>query len=171
MDKDTVFHLNPSGRFVIGGPQGDAGLTGRKIIRHVRWVGCARGWCLLREGPEQSRPVGVLRGAGGSRSRWWPLGWRSAALVQLAYAIGVAEAAVHPRRHLRDGEVHRRVHAKIVKENFRLRPYDIIKELNLRRPIYSETAAMGHFGRTSKDGFTWEIPRKLNLPAGLRSAS
>eukprot|EP00796_Vickermania_ingenoplastis_P005465 gene5465-3940_t len=137
LDADTKYWLNPSGRFVIGGPHGDAGLTGRKII-----VDTYGGW--------GARPA----------SPWIALCSLVAAklckrcLVQLSYAIGVSEPL----------SILWRAMAPIIKKNFQLRPYDIIKELKLRRPIYYMTSKFGHFGRTDKSGaggFTWEVPKKI----------
>lgn len=161
-----MYHFNPSGRFVIGGPQGDAGLTGRKII-----VDTYGGWGAHGGGAFSGKdPTKVDRSASYA-ARWVAksivnAGLAKRCLVQLAYAIGVAEPlSIHVDTY-GTGKYSDQDMLKIVKENFKLRPYDIIKELDLRRPIYSETAAMGHFGRTSDAGFTWERPKTLTIPSG-----
>eukprot|EP00996_Jenningsia_fusiforme_P000717 NODE_1649_length_1457_cov_644.877841_g1490_i0.p1 GENE.NODE_1649_length_1457_cov_644.877841_g1490_i0~~NODE_1649_length_1457_cov_644.877841_g1490_i0.p1 ORF type:complete len:418 (+),score=52.94 NODE_1649_length_1457_cov_644.877841_g1490_i0:33-1286(+) len=166
-DKDTVYHLNPSGRFVIGGPQGDAGLTGRKII-----VDTYGGWGAHGGGAFSGKdPTKVDRSACYA-ARWVAkslvaAGLAQRALVQVAYAIAVADPlSVHVESYgtgvYSDADL-----LKIVNANFRLRPYDIITQLNLRRPVYSKTAQYGHFGRDDAD-FTWETPRKLTIPEGLK---
>jgi S-adenosylmethionine synthetase len=166
-DKETVYHLNPSGRFVIGGPQGDAGLTGRKII-----VDTYGGWGAHGGGAFSGKdPTKVDRSACYA-ARWVAkslvaAGLAQRCLVQVAYAIAVADPlSVHVESYgtglYSDADL-----LKIVNENFRLRPYDIITQLNLRRPVYSKTAQYGHFGRDDAD-FTWETPRKLKIPDGLK---
>jgi S-adenosylmethionine synthetase len=160
---ETVYHLNPSGRFVIGGPQGDAGLTGRKII-----VDTYGGWGAHGGGAFSGKdPTKVDRSACYA-ARWVAkslvkAGLCRRVLVQLAYAIGVAEPlSIHVDTYgtgtKTDDEI-----LQIVRNNFKLRPYDIIKELDLRRPIYYKTARFGHFGRTDNVGFTWEVPKQLKF--------
>eukprot|EP01059_Diplonema_ambulator_P030924 TRINITY_DN54_c0_g1_i6.p1 TRINITY_DN54_c0_g1~~TRINITY_DN54_c0_g1_i6.p1 ORF type:complete len:414 (+),score=165.43 TRINITY_DN54_c0_g1_i6:110-1243(+) len=167
LDEKTIYHLNPSGRFVIGGPQGDAGLTGRKII-----VDTYGGWGAHGGGAFSGKdPTKVDRSACYA-ARWIAKsivagGLAKRCIVQLAYAIGVAEPLSVYVDTYGTGKYSDEDLLKIVVKNFRLRPYDIIKELDLRRPIYSETSAMGHFGRTSEKGFTWEIPRSLEIPEEL----
>eukprot|EP01007_Sphenomonas_quadrangularis_P003322 NODE_639_length_1279_cov_670.175610_g324_i2.p1 GENE.NODE_639_length_1279_cov_670.175610_g324_i2~~NODE_639_length_1279_cov_670.175610_g324_i2.p1 ORF type:complete len:395 (-),score=135.85 NODE_639_length_1279_cov_670.175610_g324_i2:35-1219(-) len=167
LDDKTIYHLNPSGRFVVGGPQGDAGLTGRKII-----VDTYGGWGAHGGGAFSGKdPTKVDRSACYA-ARWVAkslvaAGLAERAIVQLAYAIGVAEPlSVHVDTYgtgiYSDDDI-----VKIVKANFGLRPYDIIKGLDLRRPIYYPTARFGHFGRTGKD-FTWEHPKALTIPKGLQ---
>eukprot|EP01065_Artemidia_motanka_P043765 TRINITY_DN611_c0_g1_i6.p1 TRINITY_DN611_c0_g1~~TRINITY_DN611_c0_g1_i6.p1 ORF type:complete len:273 (+),score=98.35 TRINITY_DN611_c0_g1_i6:494-1312(+) len=169
IDAKTVFHLNPSGRFIIGGPQGDAGLTGRKII-----VDTYGGWGAHGGGAFSGKDPSKVDRSACYAGRWIAksivaAGFADRCLVQLAYAIGVAEPlSIHVDSY-GTGKYSDEDLLKIVKANFRLRPYDIIKELDLRRPIYSETAAMGHFGRMSQKGFTWERPRSLTVPAGCKA--
>jgi len=169
LDENTKYHLNPSGRFVIGGPQGDAGLTGRKII-----VDTYGGWGAHGGGAFSGKdPTKVDRSASYA-GRWIAKsivaqGMAKRCLVQLAYAIGVAEPlSVHVDTY-GSGKYADEDLLKIVLANFKLRPYDIIKDLDLRRPIYSETAAMGHFGRTSENGFPWENAKTLTIPEGVKA--
>eukprot|EP01062_Namystynia_karyoxenos_P035806 TRINITY_DN2613_c0_g1_i5.p1 TRINITY_DN2613_c0_g1~~TRINITY_DN2613_c0_g1_i5.p1 ORF type:complete len:396 (+),score=178.63 TRINITY_DN2613_c0_g1_i5:91-1278(+) len=169
LDAQTVYHLNPSGRFIIGGPQGDAGLTGRKII-----VDTYGGWGAHGGGAFSGKDPSKVDRSACYAGRWIAksivaAGFARRCLVQLAYAIGVAEPlSIHVDSY-GTGKYSDEDLLKIVNANFRLRPFDIIKELDLRRPIYSETAAMGHFGRTSKDGFTWERPKTLTIPADCKA--
>jgi S-adenosylmethionine synthetase len=160
MLKDTIMHLNPSGRFVIGGPQGDAGLTGRKII-----VDSYGGWGAHGGGAFSGKdPTKVDRSAAYA-ARWVAkslvkAGLCKRCLVQVAYAIGVSKPLstyvnTYGTGSKSDAEI-----LDIVLKNFDLRPFAIIKELQLKRPIYSKTASFGHFGRNDKD-FTWETPKTL----------
>lgn len=166
VDAKTVYHLNPSGKFCVGGPQGDAGLTGRKII-----VDTYGGWGAHGGGAFSGKdPTKVDRSACYA-ARWVAksivaAGLAKRCLVQVAYAIAVAEPlSVHIDSYgtgvYSDSDL-----LKIVNANFKLRPYDIIRGLDLRRPIYQQTASYGHFGRTEAE-LTWETPKKLTLPAGL----
>eukprot|EP01002_Notosolenus_urceolatus_P005016 NODE_232_length_2422_cov_991.983144_g179_i0.p1 GENE.NODE_232_length_2422_cov_991.983144_g179_i0~~NODE_232_length_2422_cov_991.983144_g179_i0.p1 ORF type:complete len:433 (-),score=169.64 NODE_232_length_2422_cov_991.983144_g179_i0:1123-2283(-) len=163
LDENTVYHLNPSGKFVIGGPMGDAGLTGRKII-----VDTYGGWGAHGGGAFSGKdPTKVDRSAAYA-ARWVAKslvagGFADRVLVQLAYAIGVAEPlSIHVDSYgtgnYSDDDL-----LKIVKANFKLSPYWIIKDLSLRRPIYYKTAKFGHFGRTDPD-FTWETVKTLIVP-------
>jgi len=164
LDDKTVYHLNPSGKFVIGGPQGDAGLTGRKII-----VDTYGGWGAHGGGAFSGKdPTKVDRSACYA-ARWIAKslvkgGFARRVLVQLAYAIGVAEPlSIHVDTY-GTGKYDDEKILQIVQKNFKLRPYDIIRELDLRRPIYYKTARFGHFGRTDNSadrGFTWENPKHL----------
>ncbi|KAJ9467962.1 S-adenosylmethionine synthase [Diplonema papillatum] len=167
LDDKTIYHLNPSGKFIIGGPQGDAGLTGRKII-----VDTYGGWGAHGGGAFSGKdPTKVDRSACYA-ARWiaksivaQKLAHRC--LVQVAYAIGVAEPlSIHVETY-GTGKYTDESLLKVVLKNFDLRPFHVIKELDLRRPIYFETAAMGHFGRTSEKGFTWEKPKTLVIPDGM----
>jgi S-adenosylmethionine synthetase len=164
LDDGTKFHLNPSGRFVIGGPQGDAGLTGRKII-----VDTYGGWGAHGGGAFSGKDPSKVDRSAAYAARWIAkslvaAGLAKRVLVQLAYAIGVAEPlSVHVDSY-GTGKYDDEKLLQIVHKNFKMRPFDIIKELNLRRPIYYQTARFGHFGRTDetgKGGFTWEVPKKL----------
>ena len=157
LDRSTVYHVNPTGRFVVGGPQGDCGLTGRKIIVDT-YGGMGRYGGGAFSGKDPSK---VDRGAA-YMARYVAKNIVAAELaqkceVQLAYVIGVAQpvsvlvdtfgTCVIPESKL----------AKIVQEHFDLRPKAIIHSLELKRPIYRSTASYGHFGRTPEEGqFTWE---------------
>ncbi len=157
LDENTKYHINPTGRFVVGGPMGDAGLTGRKII-----VDTYGGYAPHGGGAFSGKdPTKVDRSAA-YMARYIAKNIVAAELadkctVQLAYAIGVAEpVSVLVDTH-GTGKIAEEDLARIVRENFRLTPNEIIEELDLRRPIYRETAAYGHFGR---EGFTWEMTDK-----------
>ncbi len=170
LDKDTKYHINPTGRFVTGGPQGDAGLTGRKII-----VDTYGGYAPHGGGAFSGKdPTKVDRSAA-YMARYVAknivaAGLADRCLVQLAYAIGVAQ----PVSVLVDtggtGRISESALAKLVRDNFELTPRGIIDELKLRRPIYKATAAYGHFGRNDAEGFTWEKTDKaesLRATAGI----
>ena len=155
LDENTKFHINPTGRFVVGGPMGDAGLTGRKII-----VDTYGGYAPHGGGAFSGKdPTKVDRSAA-YMARYIAKNIVAAGLgdkctVQLAYAIGVAEpVSVLVDTH-GTGRVDDEKLSVIVRNNFKLTPKDIIEALDLRRPIYKETAKFGHFGRTG-DAFTWE---------------
>ena len=156
LDKTTKYHINPTGRFVVGGPQGDAGLTGRKII-----VDTYGGYAPHGGGAFSGKdPTKVDRSAA-YMARYIAknivaAGLAERCLVQLAYAIGVAE----PVSVLVDtggtGRLSETALANLVREHFQLTPHGIIEDLKLRRPIYRQTAAYGHFGR-DEEGFSWEL--------------
>jgi S-adenosylmethionine synthetase len=155
LDENTKFHINPTGRFVIGGPMGDAGLTGRKII-----VDTYGGYAPHGGGAFSGKdPTKVDRSAA-YMARYIAKNIVAAGLadkctVQLAYAIGVAEpVSVLVETH-GTGTVDETRLAELVRQNFELTPKGIIETLDLRRPIYKATAKFGHFGRTN-DEFTWE---------------
>ncbi|HEX8250336.1 MAG TPA: methionine adenosyltransferase [Pyrinomonadaceae bacterium] len=155
LDENTKYHINPTGRFVIGGPMGDAGLTGRKII-----VDTYGGYAPHGGGAFSGKdPTKVDRSAA-YMARYIAKNIVAAGLadkctVQLAYAIGVAEpVSVRIDTH-NTGTVDEMRLAELVRENFQLTPKGIIETLDLRRPIYKATAKFGHFGRTN-DEFTWE---------------
>jgi S-adenosylmethionine synthetase len=174
LDQHTVFHVNPTGRFVTGGPLGDCGLTGRKIIVDT-YGGFGRHGGGAFSGKDPSK---VDRSAA-YMARYVAKNVVAAGLarkceVQLAYAIGVA----HPLSVLIDtfdtGEVSDELIGKLVREHFELTPRGIIETLDLKRPIYERTAAYGHFGRQPEDGFfSWERTDKagdLQRAAGGGSA-
>ncbi len=153
MDANTKIYINPTGRFEIGGPEGDSGLTGRKIIVDTYGGRCAHGGGAF----SGKDPTKVDRSAA-YYCRYIAKNMVAAGLadeleIQVAYAIGVANPVSvfvdsHGTGKLGDEEL-----AQIVKKEFDLRPYSIIKELDLRRPVFKKTAAYGHFGYK---GFTWE---------------
>jgi S-adenosylmethionine synthetase len=159
LDADTKYHINPTGRFVIGGPMGDTGLTGRKIIVDT-YGGMGRHGGGAFSGKD---PTKVDRSAC-YMCRYIAKNIVSAGLadrceVQLAYAIGVAEPVSVLVDTFGTGKVSEDRLEELVRENFHLTPKGIIESLNLRRPIYKKTAAYGHFGRKDPD-FTWELTDK-----------
>eukprot|EP00918_Siedleckia_nematoides_P052378 GHVU01114471.1.p1 GENE.GHVU01114471.1~~GHVU01114471.1.p1 ORF type:complete len:406 (+),score=45.75 GHVU01114471.1:110-1327(+) len=158
LDEKTVCHLQPSGRFVIGGPQGDAGLTGRKII-----VDTYGGWGAHGGGAFSGKDFSKVDRSAAYACRWVAkslvkAGLCRRVLVQVAYAIGVAEPLSVFLSSYGTGAKSDKELLNIVNKNFDLRPGRIVKDLDLRRPIYQQTASYGHFGR--KD-FSWEVPKKL----------
>jgi S-adenosylmethionine synthetase len=157
LTNDTVFHVNPTGRFVVGGPQGDCGLTGRKIIVDT-YGGMGRHGGGAFSGKDPSK---VDRSAA-YMARYVAKNIVAAELaqrceVQLAYCIGVAQPVSVLVDTFGTGTISETTIAKIVQEVFNLTPKGIIQTLDLKRPIYRSTASYGHFGRTPEDGhFTWE---------------
>ncbi|HEX4425017.1 MAG TPA: methionine adenosyltransferase [Terriglobales bacterium] len=170
LDADTKYHINPTGRFVIGGPMGDTGLTGRKIIVDT-YGGMGRHGGGAFSGKD---PTKVDRSAA-YMARHIAKNIVAAKLadrceVQLAYAIGVADPVSVRVDTFGTGKVETTVIQDLVRAHFKLTPKGIIDSLNLRRPIYCKTAAFGHFGRNDPD-FTWEATdkaAKLASDAGLR---
>lgn len=162
MDDQTKILINPSGRFVIGGPQGDAGLTGRKII-----IDTYGGWGAHGGGAFSGKdPTKVDRSAAYA-ARWIAKSLVHAklakrCLVQVSYAIGVAEPLSVFVDTYGTGTKSNAELLKIVKNNFTLTPGGILKSLDLRRPIYQKTACYGHFGREDPD-FKWETPKELTM--------
>lgn len=167
VDAQTKCHINPTGRFVIGGPHGDTGLTGRKIIVDT-YGGMGRHGGGAFSGKD---PTKVDRSAC-YMARYVAknivaAGLASKAEVQLAYAIGVAEPVSVMVNTFGTGRIEDQRIAEIVRENFSLTPAGMIAHLDLRRPIYRKTAAFGHFGR-SEETFTWEAIDKMEA---LREAA
>ncbi len=170
LDADTKYHINPTGRFVIGGPMGDTGLTGRKIIVDT-YGGMGRHGGGAFSGKD---PTKVDRSAA-YMARHIAKNIVAAGLaerceVQLAYAIGVAEPVSVRVDTFGTEKVDPAIIPDIVRSHFKLTPKGIIESLNLRRPIYCKTAAYGHFGRTDSD-FTWEATdkaAKLASDAGVK---
>ncbi|QKH09201.1 methionine adenosyltransferase [Bacillus cereus] len=169
MDGETKFFINPTGRFVIGGPQGDAGLTGRKII-----VDTYGGYARHGGGAFSGKDATKVDRSAAYAARYVAknivaAGLAEKAEVQLAYAIGVAQPVSISVDTFGTGKVSEDVLVELVRNNFDLRPAGIIKMLDLRRPIYKQTAAYGHFGRTDVD-LSWERTNKaaaLKEQAGL----
>jgi S-adenosylmethionine synthetase len=170
LDEDTKYHINPTGRFVIGGPMGDTGLTGRKIIVDT-YGGMGRhgGGAFSGKDPTKvdrsaaymARHIAKNIVASGLADR---------CEVQLAYAIGVADPVSVLVDTFGTSKIDPKTISDLVRSHFKLTPKGIIESLNLRRPIYCKTAAYGHFGRTDPD-FTWELTdkaAKLASDAGLR---
>jgi len=161
LDDKTIYHLNPSGRFIIGGPHGDAGLTGRKII-----VDTYGGWGAHGGGAFSGKdPTKVDRSAAYA-ARWAAkslvkAGLCARCLIQVSYAIGVpyplsVNVETYGTSTKSEDEL-----VKIVNDNFDLRPGCLVRDLNLKRPIYLKTAAYGHFGRSDDLDFTWEQAKPL----------
>jgi len=160
LDEGTRYFLNPSGRFVIGGPKGDSGLTGRKII-----VDSYGGWGAHGGGAFSGKDPSKVDRSAAYAARWIAkslvkAGLCRRCLVQLSYAIGVALPLSIFVDSYGTGVVSDYELLEIIQKNFDLRPGVIIRELGLRRPIYQKTARFGHFGRNDPD-FTWEVPKTL----------
>jgi S-adenosylmethionine synthetase len=162
IDKNTIVYVNPTGRFEVGGPQGDTGITGRKIIVDTYGgVGSHGGGAFSGKDPSK-----VDRSAS-YMARYMAKNIVSAKLakkceIQIAYAIGVAEPVSLNVNTYSTGKISDSKLQKLLWENFDLTPRGIINQLKLRRPIYKETAAYGHFGRNS---FTWEDTDKAGVLA------
>ena len=169
LDADTKYHINPTGRFVIGGPMGDSGLTGRKIIVDT-YGGMGRHGGGAFSGKDSTK---VDRSAA-YMARYIAKNIVAAGLadrceVQLAYAIGVADPVSIRVDTFGTGKIAEPRLIELVRENFKLTPKGIIESLNLRRPVFQKTAAYGHFGR-SGDTFTWEHTDKADaLKAGAHA--
>uniref|UniRef100_A0A8C5HYM1 S-adenosylmethionine synthase n=1 Tax=Gouania willdenowi TaxID=441366 RepID=A0A8C5HYM1_GOUWI len=158
LDDKTVYHLQPSGRFVIGGPQGDAGVTGRKII-----VDTYGGWGAHGGGAFSGKDFSKVDRSAAYAARWVAKSLVKAklcrrVLVQVSYAIGVAHPLSISLFTYGSSQKTESELLHIVNKNFDLRPGVIVRELNLKRPIYQQTASYGHFGRPE---FSWEQPKKL----------
>jgi S-adenosylmethionine synthetase len=155
MDKDAKIFINPTGRFEVGGPHGDTGVTGRKIIVDTYGgVGSHGGGCFSGKDPTKvDRSASYM--ARYVAKNIVASGMADKCEVQFAYAIGVSEPVSIMVNTFDTGKVPEEKIIKLVKENFDLTPGGIIEKLKLRRPIYRRTAAYGHFGR-DEDGFTWE---------------
>ncbi|XP_061732275.1 methionine adenosyltransferase II, alpha a [Nerophis ophidion] len=158
LDDKTIYHLQPSGRFVIGGPQGDAGLTGRKII-----VDTYGGWGAHGGGAFSGKDYTKVDRSAAYAARWVAkslvkAGLCKRVLVQVSYAIGVAHPLSVSIFHYGTSKKTENELLDIVRKNFDLRPGVIVRELDLKKAIYQRTAAYGHFGR---EFFTWEVPKTL----------
>jgi len=162
LDDQTIYHLQPSGSFVVGGPQGDAGLTGRKII-----IDSYGGWGAHGGGAFSGKDPSKVDRSACYAARWVAkslvaAGLCNRVLVQVSYSIGIAAPLsifvdTYGTGSRSDTEI-----TEIVKKNFDLRPGCIIRDLKLKRPIYEKTAYFGHFGRSDPD-FTWEQTKTLEL--------
>jgi len=158
LDDNTIYHLNPSGTFIIGGPQGDAGLTGRKII-----VDTYGGWGAHGGGAFSGKDYTKVDRSAAYAARWVAkslvkAGLCKRVLVQISYAIGIAHPLSITIFSYGSSTKSEQELLEIVKNNFDLRPGKIVKDLDLKKPIYSQTSSYGHFGR---DEFSWEQPKKL----------
>ena len=173
LNKNTQYHINPTGQFIIGGPMGDCGLTGRKIIVDT-YGGAARHGGGAFSGKDPSK---VDRSAAYA-CRYVAKNIVAAGLaerceIQVSYAIGVAEPTSILVETFGTGVIPAEKLTELVREHFDLRPYGILKMLNLLRPMYQETAAYGHFGREG-DSFPWEVTDKaeaLKEAAGSSAAA
>ena len=155
LHKDTLYHINPTGNFVIGGPVGDCGLTGRKIIVDT-YGGMARHGGGAFSGKDPSKVDRSAAYAGRYVAKnIVAAGLADRCEVQVSYAIGVAEPTSVSVNTLGTGKISDAEIEKLVREHFDLRPKGIVEMLDLLRPVYRPTAAYGHFGRTG-DSFTWE---------------
>jgi S-adenosylmethionine synthetase len=167
LDAKTKYHINPTGRFVIGGPMGDAGLTGRKII-----VDSYGGYSRHGGGAFSGKDPSKVDRSACYMARYIAknivaAGLATRAEVQLAYAIGVAEPVSVMVDTFGTATIPEEKITELVRQNFSLTPKAIIETLDLRRPVYKQTAAYGHFGRTGP-GFTWE---KTDRADALRKAA
>jgi S-adenosylmethionine synthetase len=173
LDADTKYHINPTGRFVIGGPMGDAGLTGRKII-----VDTYGGYSRHGGGAFSGKDPSKVDRSACYMARYIAKNLVAAGLarkaeVQLAYAIGVADPVSVMADTFGTATVSEEKITELIREFFKLTPKSIIETLDLRRPIYKATAAYGHFGR-SEAGFTWERTDRadaLRKAVGLGAAA
>lgn len=164
LDDKTIYHMNPSGRFVIGGPHSDAGLTGRKPI-----VDSYGGWASYGGGAFSGKDATKVDRSGAYAARWIAKslvasGYCHRCCVQLSYAIGLAQPiSVHVNTYgtctNKNGQTEQSL-VKLVESKFDLRPGCIVKELDLRRPIMRKTAAYGHFGREEEE-FKWEKVKEI----------
>ena len=160
VDDNTRFYVNPTGRFVIGGPHGDSGLTGRKIIVDT-YGGFARHGGGAFSGKDCTKvDRSAAYAARYAAKNIVASGLASKCEIQLSYAIGVAHPTSISVNTFGTGKIRDDELCRIVREHFDLRPAGIIKMLDLRRPIYKKTAAYGHFGREDAD-FTWEKTNKI----------
>ena len=164
LDENTKYYINPSGKFIIGGPEADAGLTGRKII-----VDTYGGWGAHGGGAFSGKDCSKVDRSGAYMARWIAkslvaAGLCERVLVQIAYSIGIADplsVLVNSYGTVKEGYTDKKL-VEIVLKNFCLRPGVIIKTLNLKNPIFVKTACGGHFSREDQ-GFPWEVPKKLEL--------
>jgi len=164
LDERTKYYINPSGKFIIGGPEADAGLTGRKII-----VDTYGGWGAHGGGAFSGKDPSKVDRSGAYAARWIAKslvnsGLCDRALVQVAYSIGIADPLsvfVNSYGTVKEGYTDKNL-VDIVLKNFCLRPGIIIRDLKLKTPLYAKTAVGGHFSREDQ-GFPWEIPKKLEV--------
>ncbi len=162
LDKDTKYHINPTGKFIIGGPVGDCGLTGRKIIVDT-YGGAAHHGGGAFSGKDPSKVDRSAAYAGRYVAKnIVAAGLADKCEIQISYAIGVAEPTSISINTFGTGKIPDEKISKLVYEHFDLRPYGIIKMLDLVRPIYSKTASFGHFGRELAE-FSWEKTDKAEL--------
>jgi S-adenosylmethionine synthetase len=161
IDNNTKFHINPTGRFVTGGPMGDAGLTGRKIIVDTYGGHGAHGGGAFSGKDPSKVDRSAAYAARHIAKHVVAAGLAQRCLLQVAYAIGVAEPVSVTINDFGTGKVGHTILEKAVRQLWDLRPSGITKEFDLLRPVYGPTAAYGHFGR-SEEGFTWEKLNKVD---------
>ena len=166
IDKNTKFFINPTGRFVIGGPMGDCGLTGRKIIVDTYGGHGAHGGGAFSGKDPSKVDRSAAYAARHIAKNVVAAGLAERALVQVAYAIGVAKPMSLLVNTFGTAKVDELKLQAAVNELFDMRPKAIIQRLDLLKPVYSQTAAYGHFGRTAATGFTWE---KTDMVEALKS--
>merc|ERR1711988_47062 len=175
LDDNTIYHLNPSGSFVMGGPEGDGGLTGRKII-----IDTYGGWGAHGGGAFSGKDPSKVDRSAAYYCRWIAKSLVAAGLcrrclVQVSYAIGVPEPLsvfVNSFGSVKDGRTDADL-MDIIKSNFDLRAGMLVIELDMKKPKYKKTAAYGHFGNAARPAdpdFTWEIPKKLNVGSPKKKA-
>lgn len=157
LDESTVYHIQPSGSFLIGGPMGDCGLTGRKII-----VDTYGGWGAHGGGAFSGKDFSKVDRSAAYAARWVAksivaAGLARRCLIQVSYAIGIAEPLAINVDSYGTGKKSDKELLSIVRNNFDLRPGIIVRDLDLKKPIYQDTCTYGHF----KPGFTWENPKQL----------
>ncbi|NMJ87117.1 MAG: methionine adenosyltransferase [Thaumarchaeota archaeon] len=162
IDKDTIYHINPTGRFIVGGPAADSGLTGRKLIADAYGgIGSHGGGAFSGKDPSK------VDRSGSYMARYVAKNIIASGLahkcqLQIAYVIGIAEPVSLMVNTLGTNAIPEETIEEIINKNFDLRPAHIIKNLNLKRPIFSKTSNYGHFGRNDPD-FTWEKTDKIEL--------
>jgi len=165
LNKDTKYFINPTGRFEIGGPMGDCGLTGRKIIVDT-YGGMARHGGGAFSGKDPSKVDRSAAYAGRYVAKnIVAAGLADRCEIQISYAIGVAEPTSISVNTFGTAKIDEDRLSQLVRENFDLRPRQIINKLDLKRPIYQQTAAYGHFGR-EESAFTWEKTDKVEALQG-----
>lgn len=167
LDEKTIYHIQPSGKFIVGGPMGDAGLTGRKII-----VDTYGGWGAHGGGAFSGKDFSKVDRSAAYAARWVAKSLVAAklcrrVLVQVSYAIGIAEPLSVYVTSYGTSSLSNEELLTVINDNFDLRPGIIVKELDLRKPIYHKTACYGHFGRSD---FTWEQPKKLIIRPEIQNA-
>jgi S-adenosylmethionine synthetase len=162
LHRRTKYHINPTGQFIIGGPVGDCGLTGRKIIVDT-YGGMARHGGGAFSGKDPSKVDRSAAYAGRYVAKnIVAAGLADRCEIQVSYAIGVAEPTSIAIDSFGTGKIEDEAIAELVREHFDLRPKGLVAMLNLKRPIYRKTAAYGHFGREDRD-FTWEKKDKAKI--------
>jgi S-adenosylmethionine synthetase len=168
LDKNTKIYINPTGRFEVGGPQADTGVTGRKIIADTYGgVGSHGGGAFSGKDPTKvDRSASYM--ARYIAKNIVAAGLSSRCEIQIAYAIGIAEPVSIMVNTFGTGKIQNSDLIRLIRKNFDLTPFGIIRDLRLRRPIYKNTAAYGHFGR-NEEGFTWEeLDKASRLKKGAK---